>query len=209
MDKINIKKRIRKSYYHHIFVVDDEPKVCKAVSRILQSKYKVTCFETAEACFTRLSISTCRCNLLISDIKMPGMNGMELLRKIRLIRPLLPVLIITGYGDIPLAVEAIKAGAREFIEKPFHQDKLLEATEAALQEYSFSETIAGKPLTKREKKLLRLIVDGQSNRQIAEAFNRSIRTIEDRRRVIMHKLNVNNVAGLVQIAQKINLTDPD
>jgi len=134
---------------------------------------------------------------------------MELLRKIRLIRPLLPVLIITGYGDIPLAVEAIKAGAREFIEKPFHQDKLLEATEAALQEYSFSETIAGKPLTKREKKLLRLIVDGQSNRQIAEAFNRSIRTIEDRRRVIMHKLNVNNVAGLVQIAQKINLTDPD
>ena len=189
--------------------MDDEPKICKAVGQILQPKYKVTCFETAEACFTRLSISTCRCDLLISDIKMPGMNGLELLRKIRGIRPLLPVLIITGYGDVPLAVEAIKAGAREFIEKPFHQDKLLEATKATLQEYSFSETIVGKPLTKREMKILQLIVDGQSNRQIAEAFSRSIRTIEDKRHVIMHKLNVNNVAGLVQMAQKMDLTDSD
>ncbi|KPK75236.1 MAG: hypothetical protein AMJ79_12010 [Phycisphaerae bacterium SM23_30] len=194
---------------YHIFVVDDEPQVCKAVGQILRQKYKVTCFENAAACFTRLSESGCRCDLLISDIKMPGMSGMELLRKVRRVRPLLTVLLITGYGDIPLAVQAIKAGARDFIEKPLHEDKLLQATESTLQERSFSDTIAGKPLTKREKKILKLIVSGQNNRQIAQALQRSIRTIEDRRRVIMRKLNVHNVVDLVKVAQKIDLTDSD
>ncbi len=194
---------------YHIFVVDDEPQVCKAISRILQQKYKVTSFESAEACLARLRVSTCKCNLLISDFKMPGMNGIELLLKVKRIRPRLKVLLITGYGDVPLVKRAWKAGARDFIEKPLHRDELLEAAESALGEHIIYDAELGKALTKTQRKILKLITEGLTNRQIAEIRGRSIRTIEDHRQKLMHKLGVDNAMELWLIAQKIDLSDPD
>ncbi|MFC1782805.1 response regulator transcription factor [Planctomycetota bacterium] len=194
---------------YHIFVVDDEPQVCKAISRILQQKYKVTSFESAEACLVRLRASACKCNLLISDFKMPGMNGIELLLKVKRIRPRLKVLLITGYGDVSLAVRAMKAGARDFIEKPLHRDKLLEAAESALGEHIIYDPELGKALTKIQREILKLIKKGLTNRQIAEIRGRSIRTIEDHRHKLMRKLGAGNLAELLRIAQKIDLSDPD
>jgi FixJ family two-component response regulator len=191
----------------HIYVVDDEPQVCKAVSQILRQKYTVTCFETAEACYSRLSESACRCDLLISDIKMPDMSGLELLERVKRVRPLLEVLLITGYGDIPLAVKAIKAGAWDFIEKPLYRHKLLEAVKTALEKHFLTDPIMGKPLSRKEKEVLKLILAGYSNRQIAEAFGRSIRTVEDQRLRLMRKLEVDNLVDLVQVGQKIDLSE--
>ena len=194
---------------YRIFVVDDEPQVCKAVSRILRQKYKVTSFNSAQACLARLRASTYKCDLLISDIKMLDMDGLELLRNVKRIRPLLAVLLITGYSDVPLAVRAMKAGARDFIEKPLHRKLLLDAVELTLGEHILYDSKAGKALTKTERKILKLITEGLTNRQIAEIRGCSIRTIEDHRHSLMRKLGARNIAELLRIVQKIDLSDLD
>ena len=94
----------------HIFFVDDEPKIRKVVGRTLeQVGYKVSCFSRASDCLEQLRSRPC--DLLIADVKMPGMDGIELLAKVKCIIPSLPVLVITGYGDVQMAVTALKAGA--------------------------------------------------------------------------------------------------
>jgi len=189
----------------HIFFVDDEASVRKAVRRTLQRPgWKVTCFSGAVNCLAALRRSDC--DLLITDVNMPGMDGIELLKQAKRLRPTLPVLIVTGYGNIPLAVRAVKAGALEFMEKPLDRQTLLAAVEAALRSHVNPDCT--RLLTKTERQILELIVAGKHNRRIAELLGRSVRTIEDHRNHIMHKLNVDNVIDLVKKATGANQQPP-
>jgi two-component system response regulator FixJ len=187
----NIKQRI--------FFVDDEPEVLKMVGRTLeQAGYNVSCFSRAADCIKRLRLQTC--DLLITDVKMPEIDGIELLTEAKRIIPLLPVLVITGYGDIPMAVRAMKLGASDFIEKPLDREGFLSTVELILRRVVPVDSLLNKTLTGIEIKILRLILDGKSNKEIAHLRHRSIRTIESQRSQIMHKLGVDNLVDLLKRA---------
>jgi two-component system response regulator FixJ len=190
----------------HIFFVDDEPAVCRSVSQTLQRcGYTVSCFADADHCLQRLQMQSC--DLLITDVRMPGMDGIELVRRAKCIAPWLPILVITGFGDIPMAVRAVKTGAAEFIEKPLQKQSFLEAVQTALKQQDLSNLLKGKSLTEKEVAVLRLILRGNSNREIAQTLHRSIRTVEDHRRHIMRKLDVDSIVDLVKRAAVMGLAE--
>jgi len=190
----------------HIFFVDDEPKVRQVVGETLEELGStVSCFARAADCLEQLGSK--RCDLLITDVKMPEMDGMELLAKARRLAPWLPILVITGYGDIPMAVAAIKAGAVDFIEKPLDKKSFLWKVKSILQQSTFDDSYRGKPLTESEMKVLKLIISGNSNKEIAYILHRSVRTIEVHRGHLMRKLNVDNVVDLVKRAAMMGLVE--
>lgn len=190
----------------HVFFVDDEPKIRKMVGRTLeQVGLKVSCFARAAECLKQLHSQTC--DLLITDVKMPEMDGIELLTKVKHIIPSLPVLVITGYGDIKMAVKALKIGASNFIEKPLDRQSFLSAVESALKRNAKIHRIAGNVLTKTEMIILRLILDGKSTKEIARLRHRSVRTIEDHRSHIMHKLGVDNLVDLVKQTAVVRMVE--
>jgi len=146
-----------------------------------------------------------RCNLLITDVKMPDMSGIELLIEARRIIPALPVIVITGFGDVPMAVRAMRAGAWDFIEKPLRRERLLSAVESALKHNARPGPALDNALSKTETKVLSLILDGKSNKETAALLHRSVRTIEDHRSNIMQKLGVVSVVDLVKRATVMGL----
>ena len=189
----------------HVFLVDDEPQVCRAIAETLeQIGLSVSCFDCGPDCLEHLSSQ--RCDLLIADWKMPGMDGIELLKSARVAAPWVPFLIITGYGDVPTAVQAVKAGADDFIEKPLEK-KSFAQTVRALMAANGNHRQIGKPLTLSEKRVLRLILDGKSNREIARLVSRSVRTIEVHRAHIMHKLGAGNLVDLLKLTAEMGLTE--
>lgn len=195
------------SVKRHIFFVDDEPGVRRAVHGTLnQNGLKVNCFACAADCLKELHSQTC--DLLITDVRMPGMNGLELLTEAKRIFPSLPILVISGYGDIPMAVEALKTGALDFIEKPLDRSSFLSAVESALKQGSKTHPVLAEALTKTETKVLHLLLDGKSTKKIAKLRHRSVRTIEDQRRNIMHKLRVDNLVDLVKRVAVVRVIDP-
>ena len=190
----------------HVFFVDDEPKVCKIVGRTLeQAGFKVSCFVSAVECLKQLRSQMC--DLLITDMKMPEMDGIELLTKVKCIIPSLPVIVITGYGDISMAVKALKVGASGFIEKPFERQSFLSAVESTLKQNTQTHPLVGKVLTKTEMRILRLILDGKSNKEIARLRHRSVRTIEDQRSRIMRKIGVDNLVDLAKQTTVVRIPD--
>ena len=184
----------------HVFFVDDDPATRKTLDRtVRQQGIKVTCFDHGADCLD--SLTETRCDLLITDLKIPEMNGLELLTRAKAIYPWLPVLIVTGYGDVPTAVQAMNCGAADIIEKPLDRDTIVEVTKSLLsQTLQFSELI-GKPLTKTETLILHHVMEGKSSKEIARIFHRSLRTVEIHRQRIMEKFGVNNV---VQLARAVS-----
>ena len=124
---------------------------------------------------------------------MPGIDGIELLSQVKKVAPWTPV-VMTSYADIPKAVQAVKSGAFDFIEKPFEVDKFIEIVELALKQNQFYDSDVGKALTKTEKIILKLILKGKSNKGIAYIMKRSERTIEVHRSHIMRKLEHFNIS---------------
>ncbi len=189
-----------------VFFVDDEPNVRKVVAKTLaRLGVEVTCFASAIDCLEKLASQTC--DLLITDFKMPKMDGIALLTEAKRIAPWVPVLIVTGYGDVPLAVKAMRIGAADFIEKPLHKETLLRKVEPMLKRSVLSDPYHGMPLTKTEIKVLKMIVGGKSNKEIAQVFGRAVRTIEDHRNHIMRKLDVHNLIELVERAVQMGLAE--
>ena len=190
----------------HVFVVDDESSVRKVVAKTLERLgVEVTCFARATDCLEQLGQKPC--DLLITDVKMPEMDGINLLEKAKRIAPWLPVLVVTGYGDVPLAVKAMRLGAADFIEKPLHKETFLRKVEPMLSHGAFPDPYQGKPLTRTERKVLKLIVSGKSNKEIAHLLGRAVRTVEDHRSHIMRKLRVHNVIELVERAIQMGLAE--
>jgi FixJ family two-component response regulator len=191
-----------------VYVVDDDEAVRDSLQWLLEGKdYRVRCFDSAESFLSRYDPREVAC--LIVDIRMGGMSGLELQDKLVEKHSPLPIVFITGHGDVPMAVDTMKKGAMDFIQKPFKEDDLLSLVERMLESAreSFSdhqnavtrEALLSK-LTGREAQVLERIVAGRLNKQIADDLGISIKTVEAHRANIMEKLNANTVADLLKIA---------
>ncbi len=188
----------------YVVFVDDEPRICHAVSKTLERVgMSVQCFYRAKDCLSHLAAD--RCDLLITDVKMPEMDGMELLQEVRERLPWLPVLIVTGHGDVPTAVQAMKSGAADFIEKPLDRDRFLHAVQSLLERNGGQAALEECALTRTERKILYQILDGRNSREIATVLHRSPRTIEVHRGHIMEKMGANSAIELLRRAVDMGL----
>jgi two-component system response regulator FixJ len=188
----------------HVVFVDDEPKVCSVVRKTLErAGADVQCFQCADDCLKHLA--TQRCDLLITDVKMPGRDGIDLLREVKERLPWIPVLVVTGYGDVPMAVRALKAGAVDFVQKPLDLDIFLPTVERLVEQNAQPAAILEESLTKTERKILYLVLDGKNSREIADTLHRSPRTIEVHRRNLMQKLGATNIIELLKRAAELGL----
>lgn len=188
----------------HIAFVDDEPRVCDVVSKTLERVgMYVHCFHCADDCLAHLASE--RCDLLITDVRMPGKDGIELLKAAKGQLPWLPVLVVTGYGDVPMAVRALKAGASDFIEKPLDRDTFLATVKAVLAQHASHTALHNLNLTRAEMKVLYFLLDGKNNREIATALHRSPRTVEVHRGHLMCKMGAGNVVELLRRATEMGL----
>ncbi|WP_114970238.1 response regulator transcription factor [Rhodoferax ferrireducens] len=191
-----------------VYVVDDDEAVRDSLQWLLEGKdYRVRCFESAESFLSRYDAREVAC--LIVDIRMGGMTGLELQSRLIEAHSPLPIVFITGHGDVPMAVDTMKKGAMDFIQKPFKEDQLLALVERMLDQAkdSFAEHQSAASrgvlmarLTLREAQVLERIVAGRLNKQIADDLGISIKTVEAHRANIMEKLNANTVADLLKIA---------
>lgn len=192
----------------HVYVVDDEPKVRAVLRRVLEGAgLAVSCFGTADECLDHLGAG--KCDLLVTDVRIPGKDGIELLVEVKKTRPWLPVLIVTAFGDVPMAVKALKAGAADFLEKPLDRGIFLEKVRTLLASNSIENAVLGRALTRMEMKILRHILDGRNNREIADLLHRSHRTVEVHRRHLMQKLGANNIVELLRQATRLHLFGGD
>lgn len=191
-----------------IYIVDDDEAVRDSLQWLLEGQdYRVRCFESAESFMSRYDPREVAC--LIVDVRMDGMSGLELQDRLIERQSPLPIIFITGHGDVPMAVEAMKKGALDFIQKPFKEPDLLDMVErmlnAAQELFEASSQAATRDallskLTTRESQVLDRIVAGRLNKQIADDLNISIKTVEAHRANIMEKLGANTVADLLKIA---------
>ncbi len=191
-----------------VYVVDDDEAVRDSLQWLLEGKdYRVRCFESAESFLSRYDAREVAC--LIADIRMGGMTGLELQSRLIEVGSPLPIVFITGHGDVPMAVDSMKKGAMDFIQKPFKEDQLVTLVERMLDQAKDSlaefQSAASRDalmarLTLREAQVLERIVAGRLNKQIADDLGISIKTVEAHRANIMEKLNANTVADLLKIA---------
>ena len=191
-----------------VYVVDDDEGVRDSLQWLLEGKdYRVRCYDSAETFLSRYDPREVAC--LIVDIRMGGMTGLELQDRLLERKAPLPIVFITGHGDVPMAVNTMKKGAMDFIQKPFQEDALVSLVERMLDQakdaftehqHSASRDALLAKLTSREAQVLERIVAGRLNKQIADDLGISIKTVEAHRANIMEKLNANTVADLLKIA---------
>ena len=190
-----------------VFVVDDDQSIRHAMGLLLKSVgLEHETFESADDFLTRHNGSENGC--LVLDIRMPGLGGLELQDKLIEMNSTLPIIFITGHGDIPMAVEAMQKGAVDFIQKPFRDQELLDRISEALntanelqserqQQSKIQECIDS--LTNREKEVLELVVTGKPNKIIAHELGVSQRTVEIHRARVMEKMHARSLAELVRM----------
>ena len=191
-----------------VYVVDDDEAVRDSVQWLLEGQdFRVRSFESSEVFLARYDPREVAC--LIVDIRMDGMSGLELQDRLIERNSPLPIAFITGHGDVPLAVDTMKKGALDFIQKPFNEqqlvplvDRMLEQARANFAEHqqAASRDALLSKLTGREAQVLERIVAGRLNKQIADDLGISIKTVEAHRANIMEKLGANTVADLLKIA---------
>ena len=191
-----------------IHVIDDDAAMRDSLVFLLDvNGFQPEAFESSAAFLSRVASSAPAC--IVSDIRMPGMNGIELVRKLKSDGVACPVILITGHGDVAMAVEAMKAGAVDFIEKPFDDAVLLGAIRAALDAVPSSEGDSAArteaqtrlaELSPRERDVLQGVVAGKINKVIAHELNISPRTVEVYRANLMAKTGARSVSELMRIA---------
>lgn len=197
-----------------IHIIDDDAAVRDSLAFLLESaEFQTRTYESAAAFLRRLPEIEPGC--VITDVRMPGMSGLELLQRLDDLQVGLPVIVITGHGDVSLAVEAMKGGAADFIEKPFGDDAILAALNSALnrqadQSIQDGERVAiGRRLallSTRERQVLNGVVHGKPNKIIAHELGISPRTVEVYRANLMTKMQAQGLSELVRMAL---LVDPD
>lgn len=185
-----------------INIIDDDPGVLDALAVFLGSKgYAVSRFESAKAFLDTPYVSGC----IISDVRMPEMTGLDLLRELKSRTDPRPIIILTGHGDIEMAVQAVRMGAFEFFEKPFKHDKLLQTIERAEAELveltELRERVES--LTQRQKETLRYLIEGLATKDIALKLGLSPRTVEIHRAFVMSKMNAKSVADLLRTCMRL------
>jgi two-component system, LuxR family, response regulator FixJ len=191
-----------------VHIIDDDEGLRESLAFLLRSAaLEVRSFESAKAFLDALPRAVPGC--VITDVRMPDMSGIELLRRLKELKLGVPVIVITGHGDIALAVEAMKMGAADFFEKPFDDDLLVASVRAALRQRE-DQTKRGaerteiehriSSLSPREKDVLAGLIEGRANKQIAFDLGISPRTVEIYRANLMNKMQANSLSDLVRMA---------
>ncbi|USQ15351.1 response regulator transcription factor (plasmid) [Legionella lytica] len=186
-----------------IFIIDDEPAVCDSLQWLFESiQFQVETYRTASS--FQQNYDPKNAGLLITDVRLPDISGLELLEKLKQQKIFLPVIVITGYGDIPMAVRAMKLGAKDFLLKPFNEQVLLEKVQKHINQSVNNESLhllnkRINSLSKREQQIIKLIIDGKLNKQIAHELSISISTVEAHRSNIMNKVQAKNLAQLIKL----------
>ncbi|MFO7529646.1 MAG: response regulator FixJ [Marinobacter sp.] len=194
-----------------VYVVEDDEAVRDSLELLLKSDSKpVKTYESANAFLKDYSDKMAGC--IVLDIRMPGMDGMELQKKLNEKHSILPIIFVTGHGDVPMAVDAMKEGAVDFIQKPYREEALLEKIEAALeQDLEQRKTLDQKQeiirriksLTPREHEIMDRMIAGQANKVIAIELEISQRTVEIHRSRVMHKMGTHSLAHLVRMVLSV------
>jgi len=194
-----------------VYVVEDDEAVRDSLALLLQSDGKqVKTYESANAFLEDYSDKMAGC--IVLDIRMPGMDGMELQKKLNEKHSILPIIFVTGHGDVPMAVDAMKEGAVDFIQKPYREEALLEKIEAALkQDLEQRKSLEEKQeiirriksLTPREREIMDRMIAGQANKVIAIELEISQRTVEIHRSRVMHKMGTHSLAHLVRMVLSV------
>lgn len=194
-----------------VFVIDDDPNVRASIEGLLKSAgFQSACFETAEEFLAEEPTGGPCC--LIVDVSLPGISGLEFQERLRNAGRSIPIVFITGHGDIPMSVKAMKAGALEFLTKPFNDNDLLNAVEQALARdaatrQSQAQVDALKSryelLTPREREVMTLVVSGLLNKQVAAELGTSEITIKVHRARIMSKMQAGSLAELVRMSENL------
>lgn len=193
-----------------VFVVDDDQAVRDSLRWLIESvNLSVETYSSATGFLDDYNIGMVGC--LVLDVRMPDMSGLQLQKQLNENKYRLPIIFITGHGDVPMAVRAMKDGAMEFIEKPFSDQELLDCVQTALdkdREYQKQRiqlsAIAARVanLTPREKEVMRLVVKGFSNKRIANELSISIKTVEFHRSRIMEKMHAESLLQLVDMVRE-------
>ena len=196
-----------------VYVIDDDEAMRDSLNFLLDSaNFNVTLFETALRFLEALPGLTFGC--VVSDVRMPGLDGIELLKRMKADQSRFPIVIMTGHGDVPLAVEAMKQGAVDFLEKPFEDDRLIGMIEAAIRQAepslkseALTQDIAARiaSLSPRERQVMNGLIAGLSNKLIARDYDISPRTIEVYRANVMTKMQANSLSELVRLAMRAGL----
>src|ERR1700693_3368110 len=206
---MNIKPRV--------FLVDDQADVLKALSRLLCSAgFEVTTFESAQDFLASGNADALGC--LVLDLSMPGMTGLALQQILTLRASVLPIVFLSGYGDIDIGVAAMKLGAADFLTKPVDGDKLIAAVRTAIEKNrqanlsraeldNINQRLAS--LTPRERDVLALVVDGKLNKQAADALGTVEKTIKVHRARVMKKMQAKSLAELVRLADRAGIPSSD
>lgn len=193
-----------------IFIVDDEPAVRDALSMMIEQEgFQVKTYEGGEAFLADYQQEVLGCAIV--DVRMPGMSGLALQKEMTERNMLLPIIFLTGHGDIPMSVGAIKSGANDFLTKPVTREKLLASIRPAItdSEKRLSQAASAKEakslvesLTEREREVMILAINGFPNKEIARRLNISHRTVEIHKSKIMHKTGAINLLDLASIARE-------
>ena len=197
----------------HVYVIDDDAAMRDSLNFLLDSSgFGVTLFEDAQSFLDALPGLAFGC--VVSDVRMPGIDGIELLKRMKAQASPFPILIMTGHGDVPLAVEAMKLGAVDFLEKPFEDDRLTAMIETATRQAlsaakgeAIVQDIAARvaSLSPRERQVMDGLVAGLSNKLIAREYDISPRTIEVYRANVMTKMQANSLSELVRLAMRAGM----
>jgi FixJ family two-component response regulator len=196
-----------------IYVIDDEINVVIALQRLLRSVgLEVRTFTSAQEFLSAKLQDAPGC--LVLDVRMPGMSGLEVQQRLAAAGICLPVIFLTGHADVEMTVRAMKAGAVEFLTKPFHEQELLDAIQAALQRHRIERKSRAEyyalrtrydSLTPRESEVFPLVTGGLLNKQIAAELGASEKTIKLHRAHVMHKMDAGSLADLVRMAVKLQI----
>ncbi|MDB6091910.1 MAG: two-component response regulator [Gammaproteobacteria bacterium] len=194
-----------------VFVVDDDASVREALASLIGSvALRVECFASSGEFLRRRRSENPSC--LVLDVRMPGLSGLDLQRKLARAEQQIPIIFISAHGDIPMAVEAMKAGAIEFLPKPFRDEDLLDAIRQALYRDEAAKARRSEVtgirtrharLTARQHQIMTRIVEGKLNKQIAAELELSENTIKVHRRRIMDRMGASSVAELVQMIERL------
>ena len=197
-----------------VFVVEDDSSMREALTDLITSVgFPVESFKSAREFLEHRRRDTIAC--LVLDVRLPGLSGLDLQRELVRTEAPIPIIFITGHGDIPMSVRAIKEGAVDFLPKPFRDQDLLDAIQHALeidraarQERTMVAEVRRRyeSLTKREREVMRLVVSGLLNKQIAGELGSSEVTVKMHRGQVMRKMKAQSLVQLVRMAQKIGIT---
>jgi FixJ family two-component response regulator len=197
-----------------VFIVDDDPSVRRSTERLVRSAgLEVQTFTSAREFLKHPRADRPAC--LVLDVRMPGLSGMDLQRELTQSGIHIPIIFITGHGDIPMSVRAMKAGAVEFLTKPFRSRSLLDAVRAAIDRDQSAHKARSETgelrqryeqLTPREREVMALVVAGQLNKQVAGELSTTERTIKFHRAHIMQKMGAESLADLVRMAEKLGVS---